>query len=74
MDKAIFMAASSVLSVIFTLLHRPLFPWLNRMSHTPVAKVRRREVLTALGLCLAIVIVQLVFFRDPGAVGIAVTG
>ena len=44
------------------------------MSHTPVARVRGREVLIAIGLGLAIVIVQLVFFRDPGAVMVAVAG
>jgi hypothetical protein len=74
MDKAIFMAASTALSVIFTLLHRPLLPWLDRISPTPVAQVRGRDVLIAMGLGLAIVIVQLVFFKDPGAVMIAVTG
>jgi hypothetical protein len=31
-------------------------------------------VLIAIGLGLAIVIVQLIFFKDPGAVMIAVTG
>jgi len=71
MDKAIFMGASTALTVIVTLLHRPLLPWLDRMSHTPVARVRGREVLIAIGLGLAIVIVQLVFFRDPGAVMLA---
>jgi len=74
MDKVIFMAASAGLTVIVTLLHRPLLPWLDRISHTPVAQVRSREVLIALGLGLAIVVVQLVFFKDPGAVMIAVTG
>jgi hypothetical protein len=74
MDKVIFMAASAGLTVIVTLLHRPLFPWLDRISHTPVAQVRSREVLIAVGLGLAIVIVQLVFFRDPGAVMLAVAG
>jgi hypothetical protein len=74
MDKVIFMIASTALSVIFTLLHKPLLPWLDRISHTPVAKVRGREVLIAIGLGLAIVNVQLVFFKDPGAVMIAVTG
>ena len=74
MDKVIFMAASTSLSVIVTLLHKPLLPWLDRISHTPVAQVSSREVLIAIGLGLAIVIVQLVFFKDPGAVMIAVTG
>jgi hypothetical protein len=74
MDKVIFMGASTALTVIVTLLHRPLLPWLDRISHTPVAQVRAREVLTAIGLGLAIVIVQLVFFKDPGAVMVAATG
>jgi hypothetical protein len=74
MDKVTFMAASTALSVIVTLLHRPLLPWLDRMSRTPVAQVRGRDVLIAIGLGLAIVIVQLVLFKDPGAVMIAVTG
>jgi hypothetical protein len=74
MDKVIFMAASTGLTVIVTLLHRPLLPWLDRISHTPVAQVRGREVLIAIGLGLAIAIVQLVFFRDPGAVMLAVAG
>jgi hypothetical protein len=74
MDKVIFMAASTGLTVIVTLLHRPLLPWLDRISRTPVAKVRAREVLIAIGLGLAVVVVQLVFFRDPGAVMLAVAG
>jgi hypothetical protein len=74
MDKVIFMAASTSLTVIVTLLHRPLLPWLDRISHTPVAQVRGREVLIAIGLGLVIVIVQLIFFKDPGAVMIAGTG
>lgn len=74
MDKVIFMAASTGLTVIVTLLHRPLLPWLDRISHTPVAQVRRREVLIAIGLGLAIVLVQLVFFRNPDAVMLAVAG
>jgi hypothetical protein len=73
-DKVIFMAASTGLTVIFTLLHRPLLPWLDRISHTPVAQVRGRAVLIALGLGLAMVIVQLVFFNDPGAVAVEVAG
>ena len=74
MDKVIFMAASTGLTVILTLLHRPLLPWLDRISHTPVARVRGREVLIAIGLGLAIVIVQLVFFRNPDAVMLTVAG
>jgi hypothetical protein len=74
MDKVIFMGASTALTVIVTLLHRPLLSRLDRMSHTPVARVRGREVLIAVGLGLAVVIVKLVFFMDPGAVMIAATG
>jgi hypothetical protein len=73
-DKVIFMGASTALTVIVTLLHRPLLPWLDRISRTPVAQVRARAVLIAIGLGLAMVIVQLIFFKDPGAVVVAIAG
>ena len=73
-EKIIFLAASTALTVVFSLLHRPLLPWLNRLSLTPTAQVRGREVLIAIGLGLAIVAVQLVFFKDPGAVTVPVAG
>jgi len=44
------------------------FQWLDRLSHTPAAQVRWRDTLIAIGLGLAITIIQLVFCNDPGAV------
>jgi hypothetical protein len=64
-DKIIFMAASTILTLIVIPLHRSLFPWLDRISHTPPAQVRWRDTLIAIGPGVAIVIVQLVFFNDP---------
>lgn len=54
-----------VLVVILAALHRPLFPWLDRLSHTPVAQVRGRHVLIAISLSAAIVIIPLAFFQVP---------
>jgi hypothetical protein len=66
--KIIFMIASTVLTAIITPLHRLLFPWLDRLVHTPVAQVRWGDVLIAIGLGTAIVIIQFVFFNDPTVV------
>jgi len=66
--KIIFMVASTVLTAIITPLHRPLFPWLDRLSHTPAARVRTQDVLLAMALGVAIVVIQLVFFTDPTVV------
>jgi len=62
------MAASTVLTLIVTPLQKPLFPWLDKLSHTPPAQVRWRDTLVAIGLGVTITIVQLVFFNDPTAV------
>jgi hypothetical protein len=67
-DKMVFMVASTVLTAIITPLHRPLFPWLDRLSQTPTAQVRWRDMLVAISLGAAIVICQLVFFNDPTVV------
>lgn len=48
-------------------LHRPLSPWLDRLSHTPVAQVRWQAVLVSIGLAVVIIAVQWVFFNDPTA-------
>ena len=48
-------------------LHRPLSPWLDRLSHTPVAQVRWQAVLVSIGLAIVIIAVQWVFFNDPTA-------
>ena len=66
--KIIFMAASTVLTLIVTPLHKPLFPWLDKLAHTPPAQVRWRDMLVAIGLGVTITIIQLVFFNDPTAV------
>jgi hypothetical protein len=65
--KSIQLGASIVLTIMVTALHKPLFPWLDRLSHTPVGQVRWRDTLIAIGLGAAIVIIQLVFFNDPTA-------
>jgi len=65
--RTIQLGVSIVLTTIVTSLHKPLFPWLDRLSHTPVGQVRWRDTLIAIGLGAAIVIIQLVFFNDPTA-------
>jgi hypothetical protein len=70
LDKTIFLAASTILSVIVIAFHTPLFPWLDRLSHTPTAQVTWRDTLISLGLAVAIIFIQLVFFQDPGAMTI----
>ena len=37
----------------------------DRLSHTPVGQVCWRDALVAIGLGLAITIIQLVYFNDP---------
>lgn len=64
-DKMIFMAASTALTLIITALHRQLFPWLDRLSHIPAAHVCWRDVMIAIGLGLAITMIQLMNFNDP---------
>lgn len=63
--KTIQLGVSIVLLTAIAALHKPLFPWLDRLSHTPAAQVRWRDALIAIGLGLAITIIQLVFFNDP---------
>jgi hypothetical protein len=63
--KTIELGVSIVLFTVIAALHKPLFPWLDRLSHTPVAQVRWWEALIAIGLGLAITIIQLVYFNDP---------
>ena len=63
--KTIQLGASIVLMTVIAALHKPLFPWLDRLSHTPAAQVRWREALIAIGLGLAITIIQWVYFNDP---------
>jgi len=65
MARIIQMGVSIVLMTVTVALHKPLFPWLDRLSHTPVAQIRWREALIAIGLGLAITIIQLVYFNDP---------
>ena len=67
MDKTIQMGASIILIAVTVALHKPLFPWLDRISHTPVGQVRWLDTLIAIGLGAAIVIIELVFFNDPTA-------
>lgn len=63
--KTIQMGMSIVLLTAIAALHKPLFPWLDRLSHTPVGQVRWRDTLIAIGLGLAMTIIQLMFFNDP---------
>jgi hypothetical protein len=65
--RTIQLGVSIVLLIMVTPLHKPLFPWLDRLSHTPAGQVRWRDTLIAIGLGAAIVIIQLVFFNDPTA-------
>ena len=67
-SKLIFLAVSTVLTLIITPLHRPLFSWLDRLSHTPIAQVRWRDTMIAIGLAFVIIIAQLVLFNEGAAV------
>lgn len=67
-DKAIQMYVSVVLLAVLAGVHKPLSPWLDRLSHTIVGQVSWRDTLIALGLGAAILIIQLAFFNDPTVV------
>ena len=63
--KTIELGVSIAVFTVIAALHKPLFPWLDRLSHTPVGQVRWRDALIAVGLGLAMTIIQLVSFNDP---------
>ena len=66
-NRQIALAASVALVAVIGLVHRPLFPFLDRVSHTPVARITRRDASVAAGLCAAVFVLQLVFFSYPAA-------
>jgi hypothetical protein len=68
LDRIIQLGVSIVLVTVIAALHKPLLPWLDRLSHTPVGQIRWKDTLIAIALGAAIVIIQLVFFNDPNAV------
>ena len=63
--KIIRTIAATVLTLFVIPLNRPLLPWLDRLSYTPVAAVRWRDVLISIGLGIAMTVSQLLFFNDP---------
>jgi hypothetical protein len=63
--KIIQAISATVLTLFVIPLNRPLLPWLDRLSYTPVAEVRWRDVLISIGLGIALTVSQLLFFNDP---------
>jgi len=61
------LGVATIVMIAIAVLHRPLFPWLGRLTHTPVAQVRWQAVLVSIGLAVVIIAVQWVFFNDPTA-------
>lgn len=61
--RIIALVASVILLLVITSLHKPLFPILDRISHTHPAQVSWRDTLPAVGLGAAIFVLQLVFFN-----------
>lgn len=62
-NRRIALGASVALVAALAFLHRPLYPFLDRMSHTGVAQVAWRDTLPAVGLCGTVFVFQLVFFN-----------
>jgi hypothetical protein len=62
-NRQIALGASVALVAGLASLHKPLFPFLDRMSHTRVAQVTWRDTLPAVGLCGAVIAFQLAFFN-----------
>ncbi len=62
-NRQIAFASSVALVTILAALHRPLFPLLDRISHTPLAHVGWRDTMMALGLFGAVFIFQMMFFN-----------
>ena len=63
-SRQIALAASVGLVATIAALHRPLFSFLNRISHSRVALVAWGEAGLAMGLGAAMVVFQLVFFNE----------
>lgn len=57
------LAASLILLVCITTLHKPLFPLLDRISHSQPVQLSWRDTLPSAGLCAAVFALQLVFFN-----------
>lgn len=61
--RSIALAASLILMFFITATHKPLYPILDRISHTSPARVSWRDTLPAVGLGGAIFVLQLVFLN-----------
>ena len=57
------LVASLILLVGIAALHKPLFPILDRISHSQPAQLSWRDTLPAVGLGVTIFVLQLVFFN-----------
>ena len=62
-NRQIALGASVALVATLAFLHRPLFPRLDTMSHTPLAHLGWRDTVPAVGLCGAVFVFQLVSFN-----------
>jgi hypothetical protein len=63
-NRIICLVTSLILLAVIAALHKPLFPILDRISHTHPAQVSWRDTLPTVGLGAAIFVLQLVFFNN----------
>ena len=61
-NRLIAFFSSIVFSLLLTTIYKPIFPFLDRLSHTKTFQISWSEVKIALGSALGIVIIVLVFF------------
>ncbi len=61
-NRLIAFFSSIVFSLLLTTIYKPIFPFLDRLSHTKTFQIGWSEVKIALGSALGIVIIVLVFF------------
>jgi len=61
-NRLIAFFSSIVFSLLLTTIYKPIFPFLDRLSHTKTFQISWSEVKIALGSALGIVIIVLIFF------------
>ena len=62
-NRYIALASSIILLAVITPLHKCLFPFLERISHTHPAQLTWRDTMPAVGLGTAVIVIQLMFFN-----------
>ena len=62
-NRYIALASSIILLAVITPLHKCLFPFLERISHTHPAQLTWRDTMPAVGLGTAVIVIQLTFFN-----------